>query len=184
MAKALLQPARAEEFRGGRCAFTLLESLVAVTLLGTIMIAVVAALSASQKVALEGQKRILAAIACDDMMSELATLSYDDLRARDGTVEPVGEMRTLDGAAYPDSFWTIGRTTTVEPMTMADEESGASVAGVLVTVAGMDEVITLIQVQLFVPDPNPIVEETGGVEEEPLEGGGTLGGGKIGGRSL
>ena len=166
-----------------RAGFTLLESLVAVTLLGTIMLAVVAALSASQKVAFEGQKRILAAIACDDLMSELATLSYDDLKLKDGAVEPVGEMQTLDGVEYPTSFWSIGRTTSVEPTTLNDAESGATVSGVLVTVAGLDEKITLIQIQLFVPDPNPPAPDP---EPDPDPapdpgGGGIIGGGKIGG---
>lgn len=163
---------------GVRAGFTLLESMVAVVLLGTIMLAVVAALSASQKVAFEGQKRILAAIACDDLMSELATLSYDDLKLKDGTVEPVGEMQTLDGSPYPSSFWTIGRTTTVEPMTMTDSDSGASVEGVLVTVAGMDDAITLIQVQLFVPDPNP---PDSGDSGDTGDTGGTSGSGETGG---
>lgn len=158
-------------------AFTLLESLVAVTLLGTIMLAVVAALSASQKVAFEGQKRILAAIACDDLMSELATLSYDDLKLKDGTIEPIGELRTLDGVDYPGSFWSLGRTTTVHSSTMTDPESGANVSGLLVTVAANDEYTTLVELELFVADPNP-------PPPPPDEGGEDLGGGTLGGGEI
>lgn len=180
--------------RGLVGAFTLLESLVAVTLLGTIMLAVVAALSASQSVAFEGQKRILVAIACDDLMSEICTLSYDDAKLRDGTVEGIGQMETLDGVEYPGAFWCLGRSTSVEQTTMSDPESGASVEGILITVAGFDESATLLEISLFMADPNPILpepepepesqpdpEEGGGLEGGGIEGGGKTGGGLLGG---
>ncbi len=165
-----------------RCArgFTLIESLVAITILGTIMLAVVAALSASQGVAFDGQKRILASIACDDFLSELATLSYDDLPPQNGLTQDIGEMATLDGFEYPTSFWAIGRSVAVEQSTMTDDESGAEVQGLLVSVAGFDETATLMTVQLFVADPDvePEAEPEEEEEEEEESGGGVS---KVGG---
>lgn len=164
--------------RGG--AFSLIESLVAVTILGTIMLAVVAALSASQGVAFDGQKRILASIACDDLLSELSTLEYDDLPSHDGTTHEVGEMVTLDGVAYPGSFWAIGRSVAVEPSTMSDEQSGATVVGRMVTVTSFDATASLMSAQLFVSDPN-VVPDPEEEEEEEEEGAPVKGGGLIGG---
>lgn len=134
-------------------AFTLLEALTAVTILGVVVLAVTAAITASQKVAFEGQKRILAAMSADDLMSELLTLTYDDLRARDGTIQPVGSMVTLDGEQYPDVFWALGRTISVENVILHEASLDISVSGVLVRIVVTDGSATLAEAEVFVPEP-------------------------------
>lgn len=134
-------------------AFTLLEALTAVTILGVVVLAVTAAITASQKVAFEGQKRILAAMSADDLMSELLTLSYDDLRARDATVQPIGAMTTLDGEQYPDAFWALGRTISVQTVILHEESLDVSVSGVLVRIVVTDGSATLAEAEVFVPEP-------------------------------
>lgn len=136
-----------------RRAFTLLEALMGVTVLSIVVIAVVAAITASQRVAFEGQKRILAAMAADDMMSELLTLSYDDIRAKDGTVQPIGEMTTLDSQQYPETFWALGRSISVQNTTLYEETLDVSVDGITVTVTVLDEGAMLAQAEIFVPEP-------------------------------
>src|SRR5215210_8122673 len=46
--------------------FTLLESLVAVTILGAVVLAATSAVTAAQKISFEGQKRLLGAIGAND----------------------------------------------------------------------------------------------------------------------
>ncbi len=124
-----------------------------VTVLAVVVLAVSAALTASQGVAFEGQKRILAAIAADDLMSELLTLEYDDLRARDGNSQPIGAMTTLDNEQYPDTFWALGRSVVVQTVSLYDETLDVSVDGVMVTVSVIDEGAVLAQAEVFVPEP-------------------------------
>ncbi len=94
-------------------------------------------------------------------------------------------MRTLDDAPYPGSFWAIGRSTTVAQTTMEDPESGAIVSGLIITVSGFDETATLLDIQLFIADPDQPpppdppeepkdLEEPGGLE--PIGGVTPLGG--------
>ena len=141
--------------RGGRGGFTLIEAMLAAAVLGVTMLAVATALSASQNLAFEGQKRVLAAMAADDLMSELVTLDYDTLRARDGESQPIGAIATVDGVAYPESYWFLGRDVTVTPTDILDEGSGMSVSGVLVRVDALDAGATLASVETFVPEPSP-----------------------------
>lgn len=133
--------------------FTLLEALMGVSVLAVVVLAVSAALTASQTIAFEGQKRILAAIAADDLMSELLTLEYDDLRARDGDADPIGEITTLDNEQYPDSFWALGRSVAVQTVSLYDQTLDVSVDGVIVTVSVIDDGAILAQAEVFVPEP-------------------------------
>lgn len=139
---------------GGGRGFSLIESLVASAILGVVVLAVAAAMSSAQTMAFEGQKRLLAAMAADDLMVELATLSYDDVRVRGAVDEPIGAMATLDGEAYGTAFWAIGRRTTVVPEAI-DDGFGGMIPGVLVEVETYDEHAALATVQLFVAEPTP-----------------------------
>ncbi|MBL0927255.1 MAG: prepilin-type N-terminal cleavage/methylation domain-containing protein [Phycisphaerales bacterium] len=138
-----------------RRGFTLLEALMAATTLGVIVLAVASAISAAQKVGFEGQKRTLAAIAVNDLLSELSTLPYNQLPAKDGMLQPPGEMRSLDGAAYPRAFWAVGRSVTVRSETLTDPSLGVPVRGVRITVEARDDGAALARAELFVPEPRP-----------------------------
>lgn len=138
-----------------RRGFTLMESLVAATLLGVVVLAIASAVTAAQKVSHEGQKRILASLAADDLMTELVTLEYDDIRLQDGTSHDPGQMQSLDGHAYPDAFWTVGRDVTVREEIVIDEDLGTAVRGLRITVRTFDEHTDLCVLEMFYPEPAP-----------------------------
>lgn len=137
-------------FRSG---FTLLEALVASVILGASVLAVISAMSTAQTLALEGQKRVLGAMACNDLMIELSTLPYSELKAQQGATNAVGGVQTLDGFDYPASYWAVGRTLELTPDTVTDAKSGAVIKGMKVTVSAVDEEITLCAIQAFFPEP-------------------------------
>jgi len=103
--------------------------------------------------ALEGQKRVLGAMACNDLLIEAATIPYASLRTHPGLSQGVGLMQTLDGAPYPDSFWAVGRTMTVAETTITDSKSGAVIKGVKVTVSAVDEESALCSIEAFFAEP-------------------------------
>lgn len=96
---------------------------------------------------------MLASIAANDLMSELSTLAYADLFGHDNEVQAVGEMATLDGAAYPQTFWALGREVDVEHTTMTDSDLGAPVVGAMVTVRVVDTSAVLAEISMFVAEP-------------------------------
>lgn len=136
-----------------RPGLTMLESLIATVILGVIVLAVAAALNASQKLAYEGQQRVLGVGVVDDMMIELMTVEYDDLPSWNGTRQEVGEMETMDGVPYTPAYASIGRTVTVLPEHVTEPGLGVTVAGLMVTVSADDGGHTLAEVSMFVPEP-------------------------------
>ncbi|GAB4552699.1 MAG: hypothetical protein Tsb0013_15050 [Phycisphaerales bacterium] len=148
--------------RRSRRGFTLAEAAMASVVLGLIMLAVATAIGTAQQMAFESQKRLLASIAADDLLSEVSTLHYDDLPALNGRRSAIGAMRTLDNELYPDAFWPLGRRVAVVSETVTDPGSGASIDGLMVTVACHDAFADLATYQLFVPDPNPDPAPEGG----------------------
>ncbi len=137
----------------GQHGFTLMESLMAATVLGVVVLAAGAAITSSQRVAQDGQRRMIGAMVVDDLMSELSTVPYDDLRLMGTVVEAAGEMETHDGAAYPGAYWSIGRTLTVEDTTITHPELGMPIDGVTVRVEAWDGISTLASVEMFVAEP-------------------------------
>lgn len=136
-----------------RGAYTLLEALFASTILSIVVLAVISAMSAAQMHSFEGQKTILAAIAANNHLSELVTLDYADLRARDGQAEAVGGLVTVDGVTYPDPFWALGRSILVEETVQEIEELSTEITGLRVVVTVHDDARDLASIETFVPEP-------------------------------
>lgn len=139
--------------RHRRRGFTLLEALVASVILGASVLAVISAMSTAQTLALEGQKRVLGAMACNDLLIELSTMPYAEIKSKQGLSEGVGAMTSLDGFAYPDSYWAVGRTLTLTAHSVTDAKSGAVINGMKAVVSAVDEDITLCAVEAFFPEP-------------------------------
>jgi len=137
----------------GRHAFTLLEALVASVILGASVLAVISAMSTAQKLAMEGQKRVLAAMAANDLLIELSTLEYGALRTHPPINHGVGHMESLDGTGYPASFWAIGRSMTATETTITDAASGSVIRGTRVVVDVVDEDKTLCSIEAFFAEP-------------------------------
>lgn len=136
-----------------RRGLTLLESLIATTILSVIVLAVAAALNASQKLAYEGRLRVLGVNAADDLMVELMTLSYEQLAGYNGLNQPPGEMASIDGESYPASYQGVGRTASVVPEHITEPGLGITVAGLTVTVRATDGQYTLAELTVFRPEP-------------------------------
>jgi hypothetical protein len=132
-----------------------MESLMAATVLGIVVLAAGAAISSSQRVAADGQRRMLGAMVVDDLMSELLTVPYDDLRLMGTVQQEIGEMQTLDGHAYPGAYWALGRLLTVEDATITHPELGSDIDGVNVRVEAFDEHAVLATIEMFVAEPDP-----------------------------
>ncbi len=128
---------------------------MAATVLGVVVLAVISAVTTAQRLSFEGQKRLLATMAADDFMIELTTVPYNQLKTMDDTVQDPGAMTTFDGAAYPGSFWAIGRRLEIEPETIEDADIGVSISGVRVTVTAFDSGSDLVNLTMFVPEPSP-----------------------------
>lgn len=136
-------------------AFSLIEALVASTLLGVVVLAVISAVSAAQSLSFEGQKLILASMSADDLMAELVTIPYGDLKLRDGVSQPIGGLATMAGDPYPSTFWALGRAVSVAEEVITEPDLGVSVRGLRVRVTTRDEFRDLVSIETFIPEPAP-----------------------------
>lgn len=146
-----IQSARRE--RRTRRGLTLLECLMASTILSVIVLAVAAALNASQKLAYEGRLRVLGVNAADDLVGELMTVPYEQLPGYHRLDQAPGAMETIDGVEYPDTYASIGRTAEVVAENVTEPGLGITVAGLMITVRTTDGDHTLAELQVFRPEP-------------------------------
>ncbi len=139
--------------RGRRGGFSLIEALAASVVLAMVVLAVGSAVSAGRTTSLEGQKIVLAAMAADDLMSELSAQPYDELLSYDGLTQAVGNLRTLDDEAYPGEYHELGRSATVRTRLLFQAELGVTVRGREVVVTVFDDARTLAEVSSFFAEP-------------------------------
>lgn len=140
----------------GRRAFTLIEAMVAVSVLSLSVLALSSAVAAGQQASLEGQKMILGSLAVSDMMSELSSVAYSDLSSYHNRTANPGQMRTIDNVSYPSTYWAVGRRTTVVATRFSDPGLGVEIQGVTITVRAFDaEGRTVASAERFVPEPAP-----------------------------
>lgn len=138
--------------RGG---FTLLESLIASAVLSLIVLAVGAAVTAGQQASFEARNAVLAAMAGDDLLSDLAALDYEDLADFDQFQQPVGTIATLGGRTYPASYGALGRSVVVEQVLLEEPETGARIRGMRLVVHVFDARRIVSTVETFRPEPAP-----------------------------
>lgn len=135
--------------------FTLLESLIAATLMGVVVLAVITGIVSAQQVSLEGQKRILASMAADDLMLEMTTLPYINLQGLNGFEQTLGALESLDGEPYPGTFWALGRRVAAEQTTYDEPRLGVTIRGMRMSVTVFDEFTDLLTIETFIPEPSP-----------------------------
>lgn len=134
-------------------AFTLLESLIASAVLAIVVLAVGASVTAAQRTTMMGRDAVLAAMAADDLLSELVGVDYIGLDAYDGLVQPVGGMQTLQGEDYPRDYTGLGRSIIVQEITVTEPEIGVVVLGKRLVVACFDNSRVIAELETFVPEP-------------------------------
>jgi competence protein ComGC len=136
-----------------RRAFTLVEALIASAVLSVTVLAIGSAIGAAQMSSHEGQKAVLGAMVCGDYLSELMTLPYEDIEARSGEIIEFGEITTLDGAAYPEAYWPLGRAMTATEEVMNVAEMGVQIRGLRIEVMAFDERRVVARAETFLPEP-------------------------------
>lgn len=139
-----------------RAGFTLLEAVIGVAILSLSVLALSQAVGAVQMQSIESQKQVLGVMAADDLLSEISSLPYAALKPMDGRNEPVGQMQTVDGAAYPSTYFALGRRVSVADATITVGTGGTStviVKGVKVTVTAFDAARDVANAELFVSEP-------------------------------
>lgn len=150
-------PRRATRRRGGAAdprGFTLIEALIASSILLGIVTAVTAAVVAGQQQAFEAQQRIAAALAADALMARLAALPYTDLPKWNGHHEPAGDMIDERGDAMPPAFDGVGREATIINTFRSFNPPDVNIRGVTIRVRAFDSVgNTLVTLERFVPEP-------------------------------
>jgi len=137
----------------GRRAFTLLEAVIASAVLAITVLAIGSSISAAQMSSLEGRKAVQGAMIASDYMAELMTLPYDQIESRSGETVQVGELTTLDGVAYPETYWALGRSMTAQEELMAMADFGVTIRGLRVEVLVFDERRVVASAETFLPEP-------------------------------
>jgi type II secretory pathway pseudopilin PulG len=142
-------------FRRRTNGFTLLESMLAASLLFVIVVAVLSAITSGQQHAYESHLRIAGTLAAEDLMGRLSTASYSTLPSWDGHKENVGAMTDADSVAMPAMFNMIGRKVTVTT-SIETLPNGVKVRGhlLLVQAFGRDNRV-VASMQQFVLEPGP-----------------------------
>lgn len=148
-----MQTRRPTSRRRDRRAFSLLEAMIACVVLGISVLALCSAIAAGQRTSIDGQKRVLAAMAANDLLSELSAEPYADLDKHNGRAENVGELATLDAAEYPVTYWLIGRRLLVEEQIIEDEDLGVAIRGRRLVVTAFDDERDLLSVERFIAEP-------------------------------
>lgn len=133
--------------------FSLLEALIASVVLGMTVLALTSAVAAGQRTSIEGQKMVLGSMSASDLLSEASSVPYKELEALDGLTQGVGLMQTLDGGAYPSTYWMVGRRLSVVEEIVTYEELGVSIRGLRLTATAFDEERDLLSLERFIPEP-------------------------------
>ncbi len=137
-----------------RRGYTLLEALMASSILFAVVVAVISALTAGQQHALEAHQRIASTLAVDDLLGRISIVPYESLPSWDGYTEAVGEMTDLKGKSLPEAFIMLGREVNITTSVREIEELGINVRGRTITVTGFDTSSrTVAQVSRFIPEP-------------------------------
>lgn len=128
---------------------------MATGVLSLIVLAVGAAVTAGQHTTFEGKKAVLAAMAADDLLTELHALGYGGVDAHDGMVQAVGAMASLQGRAYPPTYGPLGREAEVDVVIVEEPETGVLVRGKRLVVRVFDVRRTVVELESFLPEPAP-----------------------------
>lgn len=141
--------------RHRRRGFTLLEAIIASTILLGIVTAVTGAIVAGQQNSLAARERIAASFAAEALMGRILCGTYDNIASWHGHREDPGTMVDEMDQPLPESFGTIGRSVLVETTLNSVDTLGVYVRGRTITVRAFntnDE--TLVTLQRFVPEPS------------------------------
>jgi len=139
----------------GRRGFTLIEALLASSILLGIVTAVTSAVLAGQQHAFEAQQQIMATYAAESLLARVSMVeSTDDVIAWDGFTEAVGEMLDDAGDPMPPLYASLGRRVDVVAESVSLKTPDVSVPGQTVGVECFDASgRVIVRVERFMLEP-------------------------------
>ncbi len=161
---------------GGARALTLVECLIALTILGALTLAVMATGTAAHQHLREGSHELLAIRLARDLaeevlgqayedpqtpgnfgpeVGELARTAFDDLDDYHGYTEAPGQIRDATGALYPAELQEFSRRVAVTSGNGAISQLGLQFSGRTVTITVADQEGRSWTFVRFVPQPLP-----------------------------
>lgn len=137
-----------------RRGFTLLEALMASSILFAVVVAVTSAITAGQQHAYEAHQRIAASLAAEELMGRVIIDNYDNLPTWNGMTEAAGAMTDVNGSTLPEKFNSIGRNVWVMTSLEDTGVAGVHVQGRTVRVRSVDaDGRVLAELVQFIPEP-------------------------------
>ncbi len=137
-----------------RRGLTLMEALIASTILAMMVVATAAALSSTAQHGQFAEDQIKGALASEAKLAEILAAEYDDMKGYNNEDQSSGNLLTASGSAFPDTYYRIGRSVSVKRKTHTFGGLGLSVSGLEIIITAYDpndsEVFTITQ---FVPEP-------------------------------
>ncbi|MHC5024481.1 MAG: type IV pilus modification PilV family protein [Planctomycetota bacterium] len=147
----IARPVRGHAWRRG---FTLMEALMAASILLAVVLSVTTLITAGQQHAYEAHSRIAGTLAAEELLDRLSVENYAALSTWNGYTEAVGTMTDADGAPMPPTFAMVGRDVTVTTVMVDISSLGVLVRGAEVQVRTFDDGgRVLADVVRFIPEP-------------------------------
>lgn len=157
-----------------RRGLTLLETLVALTILPLAVTGIAYAITAGQAQATESLRRQRAAVLAEALMEEILARPYadpdgasslgpesgetarggfDNLDDFHGLVESAGSLRTAGGSLYPAAYQRFSRSVTCTAVTLAVPALQLNRSALQITVTVSDSAGTVLSITRVVPEP-------------------------------
>ena len=141
-----------------RRGFSLIESVLALSILAITFTAIASAIGAGTSSALEERDRVTATLATEELLAEILSAEWDQLDSWNGFEENPGEALAPDGIRSA-SRARIWRTAEVLDQTLQIEPAGRQLNGRMIRITTRStEGRVLVAVERFVPRPGEIVQ--------------------------
>ncbi|MAJ47755.1 MAG: hypothetical protein CBC35_10900 [Planctomycetes bacterium TMED75] len=147
-----------DRIRRSRRGFSLIESVLALSILAITFTAIASAIGAGSSSAMEERDQVTATLATEELLAEILAEEWDQLSSWNGFEEAPGESFAPDGGRYP-SRSRIWRSAVVLEHTLQIEPAGKQLEGriVRITTRNTDGRV-LVAVDRFVPRPGGAVQ--------------------------
>ena len=142
----------------GARGFSLIESVLALSILVITFTAIASAIGAGTSSALEQRDQVTATLATEELLAVILGEEWGELPSWNGFAESPGESLAPDGGESP-SRARIWRSATVTDHTMQLEPAGRSLEGRMVRITTRTlEGRILVSVERFVPEPDAVLQ--------------------------
>ena len=138
--------------------FSLIESVLALSILAITFTAIASAIGAGSSSAMEERDQVTATLATEELLAEILAEDWEQLSSWNGFEEAPGESLAPDGSQYP-SRSRIWRSAVVLEHTLQIDPAGKQLEGrmIRVTTSNADGRV-LVAVDRFVPRPGGAVQ--------------------------